>query len=73
MTSRRATQRASILAALRAGRVLDVPTVQREFGCFRLAARIAELRREGHIVLTLRSETADGFARYLLIGGDVDA
>jgi hypothetical protein len=75
MTSRRATQRDNILAALQAGRLLDVPTVQREFGCFRLAARIAELRREGFIVLTITERgTENAFAKYVLLqGGGVNA
>ena len=78
MTSRRATQRDNILwqtqrdailEALEAGRILDVPTAQGEFGCFRLAARIGELRRAGHIILTLGKRGKNKFGRYVLLDG----
>ena len=38
---------------------------------YRLAPRIHELRKAGHIILSIRNpERPDGFVRYLLIGGD---
>lgn len=37
-----------------------------KFGCFRLAARIKDLRDDGHDILTTMHE--DGFAVYTLIG-----
>ncbi len=58
----RHSQSGQILAALKSGRRLSAVEALREFGCFRLAARIHELRRAGHDV---RDETvADGGKRY---------
>ena len=37
-----------------------------KYGCFRLAARIKDLRDEGHDILTTRHD--DGYAIYTLIG-----
>lgn len=42
------TQNAAILAHLQAGRCLDPMTALRRFGCFRLAARVLELRAQGY-------------------------
>lgn len=44
------TQNARILKALKAGKKLTPLAALRDFGCFRLAARIAELRGEGHAI-----------------------
>ena len=46
-TNRRPTQAGRILAHLRAGNRLTALEALDAFGCFRLAARIHELRREG--------------------------
>ncbi|MBL4940340.1 MAG: hypothetical protein JKY81_01605 [Colwellia sp.] len=40
------------------------------FGCFRLAARIFELRNDGHDILTTRTD--EGHAIYTLIGENHD-
>ncbi|NCC58889.1 MAG: hypothetical protein EOM17_14905 [Synergistales bacterium] len=37
------------------------------FGCMRLASRISELKKAGHVILSLRHET--GVAVYLLLEG----
>jgi hypothetical protein len=61
------TQNDVIRAALLAGRSLTPLDALRDFGCFRLAARVADLRREG-LPIECVSETANGkrFARYYL-------
>ena len=43
-----ATQQDRILAALRRGRAVTPISALREFGCFRLGARIYNLKRQGH-------------------------
>jgi len=45
-----------------------------EVGCFRLAARVAELRTQGHNIVTI-PETIDGrtWARYRLLPGPVSS
>jgi hypothetical protein len=61
------TQNDVIRAALLAGRSLTPLDALRDFGCFRLAARVADLRREG-LPIECANETANGkrFARYYL-------
>lgn len=48
------TQNANILAALRAGKRVTPMDALHKFGCFRLAARIYELRLAGHRIVTFR-------------------
>jgi hypothetical protein len=61
------TQNEQLRAALLAGRSLTPMDALRDFGCFRLAARVADLRREG-LPIECVSETKNGkrFARYYL-------
>lgn len=41
------------------------------FDCYRLAARILNLREDGHNITTIREEVGDKtFARYVLIQGN---
>ncbi len=47
----RATHSGLILEALKSGRQLTALEALDEFGCFRLAARIHDLRKAGHNVL----------------------
>ena len=44
------TQAEQILAALKRGKRITALYALREFGCFRLAARINDLRKSGHII-----------------------
>lgn len=54
------TQEAQILAALKAGdRLTPLDALQR-FGCFRLSARIYDLRRAGHHINSQVIETRSG-------------
>ena len=71
-THRRPTQAGRILAHLRAGNRLTALEALESFGCFRLAARIHELRREGWQIEERTVETRSGkrVAEYSMGGGD---
>lgn len=60
------SQTADILAALRAGHALTPMDALDQFGCFRLAARIKEIRAEGHSILAEPVDLPNGkrVARY---------
>lgn len=60
MTHRKPTQAGRILAHLRAGNRLTALEALELFGCFRLAARIHELRREGWDIHERTVETPSG-------------
>jgi hypothetical protein len=61
------SQTDQIRAALILGRSLTPMDALQDYGCFRLAARIAELRREG-MDIECATETKNGkrYARYFL-------
>ena len=61
-----ATQQQRILAALERGRTVTPISALRDFGCFRLGARIYNLKRQGHpITATLRTDReGHRFAEY---------
>ena len=61
------SQSDQIRAALILGRSLTPLDALQDYGCFRLAARIAELRREG-MDIECATETKNGkrYARYFL-------
>ncbi len=63
------SQNETIRAALLSGRSLTPLDALQDFGCFRLAARVADLRREG-LDIECRHVTRNGkrFARYRLRG-----
>ena len=63
------SQNEAIKAALLSGRSLTPIDALEDFGCFRLAARVADLRREG-LDIECHRETANGkhYARYRLRG-----
>ena len=59
------TQRAAICEHLKEGKSLTPIEALMKFSCFRLAARIGELRDEGHpIDTTLIKEDGKTYARY---------
>lgn len=59
------TQTETILAHLQAGGSITPIDALREFGCFRLAARIKDLRDEGYDVeMVLEGDGAKKWARY---------
>jgi hypothetical protein len=63
------SQNELIKAALLSGRSLTPLDALEDFGCFRLAARVADLRREG-MDIECSTETNNGkrYARYRLRG-----
>jgi hypothetical protein len=46
------TQTQKILQHLQSGKPLTPITALNKFGCFRLAARISDLRKDGHTIFT---------------------
>ncbi len=62
-----------LLAWLKSGRTITPLEAMNELGCYRLGARIWDLRRDGHTIITTMVETKDRngercrFARYKLI------
>ena len=61
------TQNQWILDNLRRGPISPIDALQ-GCGCFRLAARVQELRQDGHIILTERAQgNGKQFAQYILI------
>ena len=46
------SQTDKILTYLKSGKPLTPITALNKFGCFRLAARIADLRKDGHTIFT---------------------
>lgn len=63
------SQSDAILEHLKAGNSITPVDALRDFGCFRLAARIDDLRQRGHDIETV-TEKRNGkkYARYLLRG-----
>ena len=59
-THKRPTQAGRILAYLREGNRITALEALELFGCFRLAARVHELRREGWAIVERTVETASG-------------
>jgi len=66
------TQTSMILEHLKAGKDITPAEALHGFGCYRLAARIQDLRDSGHIIHTEMDKAPNGkrFARYRLIPGD---
>jgi hypothetical protein len=62
------TQQERILAQLEAGRCVTPLSALRDFHCFRLGARIYNLKREGHTITTTLKADREGhrFAEYRL-------
>ena len=60
------SQREQILAALRRGESISPMDAWRRFRCYRLAARIADLRRDGWQIRTEMVVEPKRFARYKL-------
>jgi hypothetical protein len=61
------SQNEKILAALKRGPLTPMEALER-FGCFRLAARVGELREQGHAIGVEKVATSTGkhVARYWL-------
>ena len=63
-----ATQNEQILDYLKQGKKITPMTALNKFGCFRLSARILNLRQQGHAIIT-ENVTRKGktFAEYSLM------
>lgn len=66
--NRRPTQASKILAYLRQGHRLTPLAALDLFGCYRLAARIHELRADGHTIVeqTIKTPSGKRIAEYSL-------
>lgn len=63
------TQNDMIRAHLQSGKAITPLDALREYGCFRLAARIADLRREGLDIETLTVQSnGKAYASYFIRG-----
>lgn len=62
------SQNDDILSALIAGRSITPLDALRDYGCFRLAARIDELRRQGYVITTeFQKRNGKKYAAYRLV------
>jgi len=67
MNNRNPSQAREILAHLQNGGALTAISALTRFGCFRLAARIHELRKEGHpIEETPREHNGKRYSEYFI-------
>lgn len=70
------SQNAKILAYLESGRSITPIEALNMFDCFRLSARIKDLRNEGHLIKTIRCEKLNkeghtvSYAKYRLEESD---
>lgn len=64
---RHRTQKDKVLEHLRSGKPIDQDMAQSLYGVRRLASRITELKKEGHIILSLRNGA--NCATYLMLEG----
>ena len=67
------SQNYEVLTRLQSGRTLTAVEALREFGCFRLAARICDLRDAGFNIKTIDvNEGGKKYAKYVLKPGKYD-
>ena len=63
------TQTEQIRAHLLSGRDITPLEALDQYGCFRLAARVSDIREEGHDIQTIIEErNGKRYARYRLVG-----
>lgn len=68
MSHKNPTQEAVILFNLQCGRTITPLDALKEFGCFRLGARIHQLKKAGHTIETLSVlQNGKRFAGYRLV------
>lgn len=68
MSHKNPTQEAVILFNLQCGRTITPLDALKEFGCFRLGARIHQLKKAGHTIETLSvKQNGKRFAGYRLV------
>ena len=64
METSKVSQKRMILGALESGITLTPLAAIERFGCFRLAARIKDLREEGHLIVGFRAKPNDRHFSY---------
>ena len=64
---RQLRQKDLVLEHLRTGQPLTQDQARAEYGVMRLASRISELKKAGHVILSLRND--QGCSTYLLLEG----
>jgi len=67
-TNRRMSQRDMIRQDLLDGKVITPIDALDKYGCYRLAARISELREEGMPIVTYQDPNKNMYAQYSLEG-----
>jgi len=65
-TQRTMSQRDRIRADLKAGKTITPIDALEKYGCYRLAARIAELRKDGMDITTYQDPQNNMYAQYSL-------
>ena len=65
---RQARQKVMVLKHLQTGQSLTQDTAREKYGCRHLASRISELKKAGHVILSLRN--GQGCATYLLLSDE---
>jgi hypothetical protein len=61
------SQKEAILDWLKSGRTITQREALAQFGCWRLASRISDLRREGHPIVTVNKKVNDRFGNIVRI------
>ena len=67
MTNRLTTQRELIRDDLLRGKTITPIDALEKYGCYRLAARICELRKEGMDISTYQDPANNMYAKYSLV------
>ena len=65
---RQLRQKDKVLEHLRTGQPLTQDQARAEYGVMRLASRISELKKAGHVILSLRND--QGCSTYLLLSNE---
>ena len=69
----RKSQKQKILEWMQSGRFVGPATAMNKWNCYRLAARIKELRNDGHkIKTTINKSSRVKYATYTIEKGDTD-
>ena len=69
-TKRWASQKEMIRSDLLDGKVITPIDALEKYGCYRLAARISELRKEGMVINTYQSANDNMYAQYSIAQGE---
>ncbi len=70
ISNRQISQRDRIKADLEAGKTITPIDALEKYGCYRLAARIGELRKDGMKITTYQDPQNNMYAQYALEGAN---